>query len=58
MTASCFKEQMICIWSSWCHYQPIISCFIKIQTGLTFMVMDYPGCSGKQAVKWVSNNNT
>jgi len=22
--------QMICIWSSWCHCHPIISCFIKI----------------------------
>jgi len=21
--------QMICIWSSWCHYHPIIFCFIK-----------------------------
>jgi len=24
------KMQMICIWSSWCHCHPIISCFIKI----------------------------
>jgi len=28
--------QMICIWSSWCHCHPIISCFIKIQNGLSF----------------------
>jgi len=25
---------MISVWSSWCHYHPIISCFIKIQNGL------------------------
>jgi len=25
------KMQMICIWFSWCHCHPIISCFIKIQ---------------------------
>jgi len=24
------EVQMICIWSSWCHFHPIISCFIKI----------------------------
>jgi len=46
--------QMICMWSSWCHCQPVISCFIKIQTGLTFLVLAYPGCPGKKAVKWAS----
>jgi len=30
--------QMICIWSSWCHCQPVISCFIKIPIGLTVLV--------------------
>ena len=30
------KVQMICIWSSWCHYHPIISCFIEIQNVLHF----------------------
>jgi len=25
------EVQMICIWSSWCHCHPIISCFVKIQ---------------------------
>jgi len=30
----------------------IISCFIKIQTGLTSLVLDYPaGCPRKEAVK-------
>ena len=27
---------MICIWSSWCHCHPIISCSSKIQNGLPF----------------------
>jgi len=42
------------IWSSWCHCHPIISCFIKIQNGLTFLVPVYPGCPGKEVIKWVS----
>ena len=32
------EVQMICILSSWCHCHPIISCFIKIQIGLTLLV--------------------
>ena len=32
------EVQVICIWSSWCHCHPIISCFIKIQIGLIFLV--------------------
>jgi len=35
-----------------CH--PIISCFIKIQNSLTFLVLAYPVCPGKEAVKQVS----
>jgi len=30
------EVQMICIWPSWCHCHPIISCFSKIQNGLPF----------------------
>jgi len=45
------EMQMICIWSSWCYCHPISSCFIKILIGLTFLVLDYPGCPGKEAVK-------
>ena len=30
------EVQMICIWSSWCHCHPIISCFSKIQNSLPF----------------------
>ena len=44
------------IWSSSRHCDPIISCFIKIQTGLTFLMLAYPGCPGIEAVKWVSCN--
>ena len=33
---------------------PVISCFIKIQIGVTFLVPAYPGCPGKEAVKPVS----
>jgi len=44
----CRKVQMICIWYSWCHCNPIISCFIKIQTGLTFLLVPaYSGCPGR-----------
>jgi len=28
---------------SWCHCHPVISSFIKIQIGLTFLVPAYPG---------------
>ena len=31
------EVQVICISSSWCHCHSIISCFIKIQIGLTFL---------------------
>jgi len=40
------EEQMIRIW--WCHCHPIISCFIKIQTGLTFLVLAYSGGPGSR----------
>jgi len=30
------EMQMICIWSSRCHWRPIISCSSKIQNGLLF----------------------
>jgi len=37
---------------------PIISSLIEIQIALTFLVPAYPGCPGKEAVKWVSNQPT
>jgi len=30
-----------------------VSCFSKIQTGFTFLVLADPGSPGKTAVKWV-----
>ena len=36
-----------------CH--PIISCFTKIQTGLTFLVLAHPGRPGNEAIKPVSS---
>ena len=30
------EVQMICIWFGWCHCHPVISCFSKIQNGLSF----------------------
>jgi len=48
------KVQIICILSSWCHCHPIVSCLIKIQLGLSFLVLTYPGCPGKEAVEWLS----
>jgi len=42
------EVQTIYIWSNRFHCHPIISCFIKIHIGLTFLVPAYPGCSGKK----------
>jgi len=30
-----------------------VSCFSKIQIGFTFLVPAYPGCPGKETVKWL-----
>ena len=30
-----------------------VSCSSKIQVGFTFLVLAYPGCPGKEAVKWL-----
>jgi len=30
-----------------------VYCSSKIQIGFTFLVPAYPGCSGKEAVKWL-----
>ena len=30
-----------------------VSCSGKIQIGFTFLVPAYPGCPGKEAVKWL-----
>ena len=39
---------IICTWSSCCHCHPVVSCFIKIQIGLTFLVLAFlAGCPVK-----------
>jgi len=30
-----------------------VSCYSNIQIGFTFLVPAYPGCPGKEAVKWL-----
>jgi len=30
-----------------------VSCFNIIQIGFTFLVPAYPGCPGKEAIKWL-----
>ena len=39
---------MIYIWSGSRHCHLIVSCFIKFQTGLTFLVPAYHGCPEKR----------
>ena len=36
---------------------PIFSCLVWIQTGSNFLVPAYPGCSGKEAIKWYSSSS-
>jgi len=50
----CSEVQMICIWPTWCRCHPIVSCCIKIQIGVTFLMPANPSCPGKHAIKQVS----
>jgi len=47
------KVQIFANGSAYATATPNISCFIKIQIGLTFLVSAYPGCTGKEGGKWV-----
>jgi len=47
-----YQSRVRCKWFA-CHCHPIMSCCIKIQIGLTFVVPAYPGRLGKEAIKWV-----
>jgi len=49
----CSEVQMIANSPADATATPIISCFMKIQIGLTFLVPAYPGCLGKVAIKRV-----
>ena len=50
------EVKMICVLSSWCHCHPITSCFVKIQLDLTFLVLAYPGCPRRDAIKRVNGS--
>jgi len=53
------EVEMICIWSSWCHCHPIISCFIKIQIGLIFLVLaTNQGISTLPRLSWKRGRET
>jgi len=42
------SDLQFCTWSSWCNCHSIVTCFIKIQTGLTFLMPAYAGCPGEE----------
>jgi len=49
---SVWSEVQTCIW----QLMPLpltVSCSSKIQIGFTFLIPAYPGCPGKEAVKWL-----
>jgi len=48
------EVQMICIRFIWCHCHPIVSCLVKIQTGLTFLAPAYPGNLEKRPLSGLS----
>ena len=50
----CWCGYLYAVRCIWCHCHFVISCFIKVQIGLTFLVPVYPGCPGIEVVKWVS----
>ena len=50
------EVQIVCIYGpadATASPNPVISCLISIQTGVTFLVPAYTGCPEKEAVKWV-----
>ena len=51
------EVQMICIWSSWCHCYPIISCSSKIQNGL-FSGAGLPRLSWKRPLNRCSSSGS
>jgi len=45
---------MICKWFADATATSSSLVSLKIESGLTFLVPPYPGCPGKEAIKWVS----
>ena len=61
------EKQMICMWYSWYHCHPIVSCFIKIQNGFIFwcqlsqVVLEkrpLNGCSSSSSSSSSSSNSS
>jgi len=50
---SVWSEVQTCIMAQLMPLPLTLSCSIKIQIGFTFLVPAYPGCPGKEAVKWL-----
>ena len=51
------EVQTISVWYSWCHYHPVTFCFVKIQIGLTILVLAYPDCPGKEMLNMYQGEN-
>ena len=51
------KEQMTCIWHSWCHCHPIISASV-IPEWHILLVPDDPGCLGQRTVNGCSSSQS
>ena len=50
---SVWSEVQTCIWPSWCHCHSPSLAPVKSRLVFTFLVLAYPGCPGKEAVKWL-----
>jgi len=50
---SVWSEVQTCILAQLMPLPLTVSCCSKIQIGFTFLVPAYPGCLGKEAVKWL-----
>ena len=50
---SLWSEVQTYIWPSWCHCHSLSLASVKSRLVLTFLVPAYPGCPGKEAVKWL-----
>jgi len=50
---NCNLHVIICVLHVIISQNPIISCLIQTQSGFAFLVLAYPGCPGKEAIKRV-----
>ena len=51
--------QIVCIWSSWCRCTPKPHHILPhyIHTGFIFLVLAYPVCPEKDAIKWLYSSS-